>query len=179
MKQTCKFCKSEIDGECYKCPVCREWLHPFKFSKNNPYLQRYLLILTVALTVIIVPRYIETLFLSKRIEFKNFQSPEAHRLKILWSKVGNEGNQKIVLGELENEGTNTFTSIDIEVYFYDKDKNLLKIGNAYITGNIKPGQVRLFQVLHVCECNIDAKVFNGFDSYEIKIVNGYINQSKN
>lgn len=36
MKQDYVYCKSEIDSECYVCPVCRKWIHPFRLKKNNP-----------------------------------------------------------------------------------------------------------------------------------------------
>lgn len=114
MKQVCKFCKSEIDSECYVCPICRQWLHPFRLKKGNPLLKGYIIFVVFFLCVIYVPRFFASKYLPDRFTIKEFQSAEVHRLKIISHKMRNDKNQMIILGELKNEGTDTFSLIEIE-----------------------------------------------------------------
>lgn len=179
MRQICKFCKSEIDGDCYKCPVCREWLHPFRLRKDNPLLKRTLFLLLFFLVIMFMPRFIASKYLLDQFTMKEFQSAEKHGLKIVWHKLNDKRTQKIIFGELKNEGSDSFSSVDIESYFYDKSNNFIKIENTFLTGNIKPGEKRLFQIKYLCDCGKDSQVPDSFNRYELKIVDGRINSSKN
>lgn len=178
MRQICKFCKSEIDGDCYKCPVCREWLHPFRLRKDNPLLKRTLYLVLFFLVIMFVPRLIATKYLSDRFTYKEFQSAEKHGLKIVSHKVRKEKEKIVILGELKNEGLDSFSSLEVEADFYDKKNNLINIESGHLSGGLEPGKTRPFQVINCCGKDNLNDGFVEFDHYELMIVNGTIKQVK-
>jgi hypothetical protein len=161
----CKYCQSAVDIKCKKCPVCKEWIS----YKSNPGI--YSIIIGIGV-LFFFSFYSDKNIKStaKKYESQEFQSAEYHHLKILWNNPqNNEGSEKYIIGELKNEGKDTFSSISVEASFYDKDKNLIKIGSAYLTGNISPGSTKKFEITYSCgQCDIKKM----YDSYELEIIDG-------
>lgn len=158
----CKYCQSVVEVKCKKCPVCKEWIS----AKSNPAV--YLILFgTACLLYLNFYSKEKTLKLEKKFESREFQSAEHHHLKILWNKPqNNEGSEKYIIGELKNEGKDKFDSITIEASFYDKDKNLIKIGSAYLSGNIIPGSTKKFEITYSCgQCDIKKM----YDTYQLEI----------
>lgn len=177
MKQICKFCKSEIDEDCYKCPVCKEWTHPFRLRRDNPLLKRYVLIALLLFSFLYAPKlifnklHVDNL---KKYEIKHFKSAEEHQLKILWSKPSGLKFHDKIFAEVKNDGRDTFSSLNVAAYFYDKSNNLIKVEEEYLSNILKAGEKKVFQVNYICSCGKDENIPKTFDHYELKIEGGMI-----
>ncbi|MBC7540376.1 MAG: hypothetical protein H7281_16250 [Bacteriovorax sp.] len=127
--------------------------------------------------MIYLPKFFSTKFLLEN-SIKTFKSAETHRLKIISHKMKKDKDQMIILGEVKNEGTDSFSSIEIDAELYDSKKELIKIESGRISGNIRPGETRHFQVINCFEKGNSKNEIDSIDTYKLIIVNGYIN-SKN
>lgn len=173
MKQTCKYCKSEIDADCLVCPVCRQWLNIFSIKKENPLFKIALVAVMLMFCFGILPKIIFSKYFNTTFNLKQFQSSEVHHLKIVSHQVKKMNDRLIVIGELKNEGQDTFSSLVVEVSFYDQNNGLLDVETGYISGITKPGELRPFKIERCCEKDGLSINILEYDHYNLKIVNGF------
>lgn len=156
----CKYCLSVIRKDCKKCPNCKEWV------KRGSIHLAYFLVVVCSLYVLLDSDEVSN---STSTYSNKFISAERHKLKILWHRPeNNDGNEKYIIGEMKNDGTENFDSVSIEASFYDKERNLIKLGRAYLSGNIKPGVTKKFEITYDCgACEIKKM----YEHYELEITN--------
>lgn len=110
----------------------------------------------------------------KDFEIKTFSDAQTHKLKIIGSKEMGPRDNRYIVGEVKNEGNDTFTSLTVESEFFDKEKNLIRIGQAYISGTIGPNEKRGFQISNDCQAKSDGV----YDKYKLRIVDGILKHRK-
>lgn len=165
--QLCEFCKSEISSDCYVCPVCKRSVNIYRFRKDNPYLKRFLILIFLFLFFTFVPRIIgESYFRGKY----GFNGAVSHKLEVVSHKLIKTHEEVYILGEIKNNGKETFSYIEMEADLYDKKSNLIDVERDSIFGGFKPGETRAFKIVRCCKK--DGIELGEFDRYEIKIVNG-------
>jgi hypothetical protein len=174
MKQICKFCKSEIDSECYVCPVCRQWLHPFRLKKDNPLLKKIIFFVLVFSAVIYLPRIIAVHYLEDRFISKEFQTAEKHNLVIVSQSTQKYKNRIIILGQIKNNGNDSFSSLTVEAELLDKNKKFIGLESGIVDGSLSPGETRSFKIVGCCEAEDVDNSLKELDSIKIRIVSGYL-----
>lgn len=173
MKQICKFCKTEIDSDCYICPNCKQWLHPFRFKKNNPLIKRIILFILVFCIVFYLPRVIAVKYFEDKIMLKEFQTAAIHKLVIVSKDTKKIKNKIIILGQIKNEGTDSFSSLSIEAELFNKDRKIIGLETGSLEG-INPGETRSFKIVGCCEVEDVDNGLRELDSVKINIVSGYL-----
>ena len=168
----CQYCKSEINENSLKCPKCGEWLNQSLFKSQKT---TYLILLGAISAMVyftddrpIPPKKQEPV----KVEVPKFVSADHHQLKFVWHKVENlEGNEKYIIGEIKNDGEDSFASLALQASFYDNDKNLIKLGQTNINSKIGPGETKKFEITYSCgSCDIK-KIFA---TYDLEVLNGNI-----
>lgn len=168
MPKKCKYCMSEIDSECSKCPVCKEWQNKYK----NPNVITIVVAILVFLAISIISKYTINKTL-KGINARYFQSADTHNLQIVWHKTFTEKSNKYIIGEVKNNGLDTFENLEIGAEFYDDKNELIKLGSSYISQKLVPGSSRKFQLFYKnTDCQGESEKIKDFHSYKLAIDGG-------
>lgn len=172
MKQACVYCKSEIDSECYVCPVCRKWIQPFRLKKNNPIMKIMIGFTLLYVVIFGVQKFIFNHYFLEKFNLKEFKSAELSGLEIISQRIEKANGGTYIIGEVKNTGTDSFSSLQVEASMYDKDEKLVDVESNHIMGNVKPGDVRGFKIARCCVKDNESVGLGEFDKFKLVIVNG-------
>lgn len=96
-------------------------------------------------------------------------------LVVVSHKERRVGKSVDILGVIENQGNDTWGSINIEVELFDKKGGFVDECSEYIQGSIKPGEKQNFKVsCRRCDKNPLPK----YEKYTIAVKNAYFKRSK-
>lgn len=174
MNQICPYCKSEINSDCYACPVCKKSLNIFRLRKDNPYLKIMIGVLFLYLVLGVGTKIILKNYFMKDFNYEAFAEKDAHNIQILSQEIKRSENEVFIIGEIKNNGKRSYSFISLEASLYDNAGKLLDVENGYIDGVIKPNEVRSFKISRCCvKDNIDIGL-GEFATYKIRVSNGSI-----
>jgi hypothetical protein len=94
---------------------------------------------------------------------------EPPKVTILNHNMKISENEVWVVGEVRNDGADSDAGLRIGAAFYDKNKKLTDVGQAYINGRFPAGSVRAFKI-KLGGCGADKKItVANYDHYDIEV----------
>ncbi|MES2526682.1 MAG: FxLYD domain-containing protein [Bdellovibrionota bacterium] len=88
------------------------------------------------------------------------------KIKLISSKLIKEKHGYRVVGEIENNESYMWDSVELVAIFKDKNDELLYLASAYVR-DLNPGEKRYFQTLQ--PCSDDPHDLGKFKDYELRI----------
>ncbi len=142
----CPACDGAITKGVTKCKHCRHRLsrNPLKDTDFVSF------VLSFAVVMIIIRGTVYFTFPSfEYTEPKKF-SRNDKQIEVVEHRLQKEKDNLKILGNIKNNGPDTWSGISIEVHLYNKEDQLVDIIKSYVSGNISPGETRPFKATNKC-----------------------------
>ena len=120
--KTCKTCCKEINSSAKKCPYCQHWQYKMSMIVFHPVTA----ILVVAIVLVALGFFRQTIF-SVGEDFTAYRDQieiTETELKFGENECGS-GNTVVVMGTMLNSSDVSWVRVQLEVQFYDGEKNLI------------------------------------------------------
>ncbi len=123
--KTCKTCYSEIDSRAKKCPHCHTWQSILSF--NHPLIAVFVALVPAVLFISIFPVFMSKMFDPGR-DFQLYRD----QIEVVQSEIkfgeDNCGPTVVVLGTVRNHSDVTWSDVQFEALFFDKDMKIVDAG---------------------------------------------------
>lgn len=123
--KTCRTCYSEIDSRAKKCPYCHTWQKILSFQ--SPLVTLFVALVPAILAISIFPIFMSKMFDPGR-DFQLYRDQiEVVRSEIKFGE-DNCGPTVVVLGTIRNNSEVTWSDVQFEAMFFDKDMKAVDAG---------------------------------------------------
>jgi hypothetical protein len=127
---------------------------------------------TILIDGVLTPMFYATASKDKYEQVKTFEETvgdydKTDQVKVLEYREAKNGDQLLILGKVENQGTTPVSSIEIEAELFDGSKKLVYECSEHISKRLNQGETENFQI----KCGCGNQPVPEHESVTVRVVN--------